>query len=47
MKKPLKKRQLLQRQSNPDTRIKAGYALIIWFIRQKIKEDLRKCTMKL
>lgn len=24
MKKPLKKRQLLQRQSNPDTRKKAG-----------------------
>lgn len=41
-KKPLKKRQLLQRQSNPNTYTIAGYVLIIRFIRQKIKEDLRK-----
>lgn len=38
-KKPLRKRQLLQGQSNPDTRIKAGYTLIIWLIRRKIKEE--------
>lgn len=41
MKKPLKSWQTPQRQNNPDKSIKAGYSLIIRFIRQKIKEDLR------